>query len=137
VGDAQFSEHTRRPVFEAGSHRIVNGICASQGITADVEYTRNYPALINSTEETEIARRATSRVVGDENANAAAERIMGSKDFAFMLKERPGDCIMVGNGADGVGGCMVHNPHYDFNDEILPIGSSYSVELTRELLPVV
>ena len=137
AGTMRSFSHDNRDLFEAGLHRIVNGICAAQGICADVEYTRNYPPLVNSAEETEIARRAAGCVVGVENVNAAAERIMGSEDFAFMLQARPGNYIMVGNGADGVGGCMVHNPHYDFNDEILPIGSSYWVELTRELLPVV
>ena len=60
---------------------------------------------------------------------------MGSEDFSYMLKKKPGNYIMVGNGKGEAGGCMVHNPRYDFNDEILPIGASYWVELTRLLLP--
>ena len=60
---------------------------------------------------------------------------MGSEDFAFMLLERPGNYVMIGNGDGELGSCMVHNPHYDFNDEILPIGATYWVELARELLP--
>ena len=106
-----------------------------QGITADVEYRRNYPPVINTSEETEIARRAAAAVVGDENVNANADRIMGSEDFAYMLEQRPGNYIMVGNGDDHQGGCMVHNPHYDFNDDIIAIGASYWVALTKELLP--
>ena len=60
---------------------------------------------------------------------------MGSEDFAFMLQHRPGNYIMVGNRDGEVGGCMVHNPHYDFNDEILPLGATYWVTLAQELLP--
>ena len=60
---------------------------------------------------------------------------MGSEDFSYMLRKRPGNYIMLGNGKGEQGGCMVHNPRYDFNDDILPIGASYWVELTRLLLP--
>ena len=98
-------------------------------------YEKNYPPVVNSEEETAIAARAAAKVVGAENVDAAAGRIMGSEDFAFMLLQRPGNYIMIGNGAGELGSCMVHNPHYDFNDEILPIGATYWVELTRELLP--
>ena len=124
-----------RAQFEAGLHRIVEGICASRGISADVSYARDYPPLVNTANETAIAATVAARVVGEDNVNCDATRIMGSEDFAFMLQARPGNYIMVGNGEGEHGGCMVHNPHYDFNDEILPIGSSYWVELTRELLP--
>ena len=60
---------------------------------------------------------------------------MGSEDFSFMLNERPGCYIMLGNGVGEAGGCMVHNPNYDFNDEILPIGASYWAEMVRTVLP--
>ncbi|MBS36161.1 MAG: peptidase M20 [Thiotrichales bacterium] len=124
-----------RDQFEAGLHRIVKGICAARGIDADVVYERNYPPVINAEEETAIAAKAASRVVGEDNVNAVGTRIMGSEDFAFMLLEKPGNYIMIGNGDDEFGGCMVHNPHYDFNDDVLPVGSSYWVELVKELLP--
>ena len=124
-----------RDQFAAGLERIVAGIAAARGITADAVYEKNYPPLVNSEEETGIAARAAAKVVGAENVNAQAGRIMGSEDFAFMLLKRPGNYIMIGNGEGELGGCMVHNPHYDFNDEILPIGATYWVELARELLP--
>ena len=124
-----------RDQFAAGLERIVAGICAARGITADAVYEKNYPPLVNSEEETGIAARAAAKVVGAENVNAQAGRVMGSEDFAFMLLKRPGNYIMIGNGEGELGGCMVHNPHYDFNDEILPIGATYWVELARELLP--
>ncbi|NKC10777.1 MAG: amidohydrolase [Gammaproteobacteria bacterium] len=125
-----------RDRFEAGLHRIVDGICASRGIEGKATYTRNYPPLVNTAEETGRAARAAARVVGEENVTTNGKRIMGSEDFAFMLRERPGNYVMLGNGdSSGSGACMVHNPHYDFNDNILPIGATYWVELVRELLP--
>ena len=124
-----------RDRFDEGLHRIVNGICTSRGVGADVTYEKNYPPLVNSEEETQAAARAAAKVVGAANVDPAGARIMGSEDFAFMLRERPGNYVLIGNGEGGHGGCMVHNPHYDFNDEILPIGATYWVELARELLP--
>ena len=124
-----------RDQFDEGLRRIVGGICAARGIAADIVYEKNYPPLLNSEEETAAAARAAARVVGAENVDTDARRIMASEDFAFMLDERPGNYIMIGNGDGEEGGCMVHNPHYDFNDEILPIGASYWVELARALLP--
>ena len=61
--------------------------------------------------------------------------MMGSEDFGWMLDRRPGCYNFLGNGVGNDGGCMVHNPHYDFNDDVLPVGSSYWVELVKELLP--
>ena len=135
AGTVRSFTHSVRDQFDEGLHRIVNGICAARGITADVTYEKNYPPVINTEEETAIAAKAAAKVVGEENVDPAAKRIMGSEDFAFMLLERPGNYIMIGNGDGELTSCMVHNPHYDFNDEILPIGATYWVELARELLP--
>ena len=135
AGTVRTFSQSVRDQFDEGLHRIVRGICAARGIDAEAVYERNYPPLINHEEETAIAAKAAAKVVGAENVDAAAKRIMGSEDFAFMLLERPGNYIMIGNGEGEHGGCMVHNPHYDFNDDILPIGATYWVELARELLP--
>ena len=134
VGTMRTFTNAVREQFEEGLHRIVNGITASRGISAEVRYARNYPPVINTEEETAIAARAAAKVVGTENVDANAVRIMGSEDFAFMLLAKPGNYIMVGNGDGELGSCMVHNPHYDFNDEVLPIGATYWVELAHELL---
>ena len=135
AGTMRTFTNTVRDQFEEGLHRIVNGITASRGIGAEVRYQRNYPLLINREEETAAAARAAAKVVGAENVDANAQRIMGSEDFAFMLLAKPGNYILIGNGDGELGSCMVHNPHYDFNDDILPIGSTYWVELVHELLP--
>lgn len=135
AGTVRSFTHSVRDQFATGLDRIANGICAARGISAEAVYEKNYPPLVNSEDETVVAARAAAKVVGAENVDAGAARIMGSEDFAFMLLKRPGNYIMIGNGEGEHGGCMVHNPHYDFNDEILPIGASYWVELVRELLP--
>lgn len=124
-----------RDQFEDGLQRIIQGICTAREVSAEAKYTRNYPPVVNTREETLIAAKAAAAIVGTENINTNSQQIMGSEDFAFMLQEKPGNYIMIGNGEDDHGGCMVHNPRYDFNDDILAIGASYWVELVKELLP--
>jgi hypothetical protein len=93
-----------------------------------VRYERRYPPTINHPRETAIAAEAMAKVVGSENLLTELQPTMGSEDFAFMLQARPGCYVWIGNGL-GEGGCMLHNPRYDFNDEILPIGASYRATL--------
>ncbi len=73
-------------------------------------------------------------MVGEHNIERKPIPSMGSEDFAYMLRERPGCYVWLGNGP-GEGGCMLHNPGYDFNDEILPIGASYWATLVEQILP--
>ena len=96
-------------------------------------YQRRYPPTINSPAETLIAAKVLEKMVGTENVLRDLQPTMGAEDFAFMLQARPGCYVWIGNGP-GEGGCMLHNPQYDFNDEILPIGSSYWVQLTEHML---
>jgi amidohydrolase len=123
-----------RDAVEPAMRRVAGGICAAMGARFELDYTRLYPATINSLEESELAAEAAAAVVGDGNVDLQPVPSMGGEDFAFMLRERPGSYVWVGNGP-GEGGCMLHNPRYDFNDEVLPVGASYWVELTRRLLP--
>ena len=89
--------------------------------------------IVNSERETEFAAKAAGALVGLDNVNRNPAPAMGSEDFAWMLLKRPGCYIWIGNG-DGEGSCMVHNPGYDFNDEILPIGASYWATLVEQQL---
>jgi hippurate hydrolase len=77
--------------------------------------------------------RAAAEVAGADNVNDAIEPVMGSEDFAFMLEAKAGAYAFLGQ-AGLEGSCMVHNPHYDFNDDLLPIGASYWVSLVRQAL---
>jgi metal-dependent amidase/aminoacylase/carboxypeptidase family protein len=92
-----------------------------------------YPALINARGPAQIAVRAAADVIGADNVNDAIEPVMGSEDFAFMLEAKSGAYAFLGQ-AGAAGSCMVHNPHYDFNDDLLPIGASYWVSLVRQAL---
>jgi len=116
--------------------RISEGIAAAHGATAAVTYDRRYPALVNAPHETTLAAAAAADVVGEANVSTGTPPLMGSEDFAYMLQHKPGCYVLLGNGADGMpGGCGVHNPNYDFNDEIAVIGASYWARLVERLLP--
>lgn len=128
-----FREEVRDSVAPAMT-RIADGICAAYGATAELSYQKLYPATINSVEETEQAAAAAATLVGDVAINHNPVPSMGAEDFAFMLREKPGSYVWVGNGA-GEGGCMLHNPGYDFNDEIIPLGASYWATLAEQMLP--
>jgi metal-dependent amidase/aminoacylase/carboxypeptidase family protein len=98
-----------------------------------VRYERRYPPTVNSEKETEIAAAIAADVVGDANVNRGLQPTMGSEDFAFMLQAKPGCYVFIGNGT-GEKAVGLHNPHYDFNDEILPIGASYWARLVERTL---
>ena len=122
--------------IEADMRRIADGVCAAHGARAGLLYERRYPAVINTPAESDFAAAVAADVVGAENVDPNTPALMGSEDFAFMLQARPGCYILLGNGTEGgPGGCSVHNPHYDFNDEISPIGASYWARLVETALP--
>ncbi len=122
--------------IEADIRRIAEGIAASQGASVEMRYERRYPALVNTGRETELAAAVAAEVVGEDKVEVGAQPLMGSEDFAYMLQEKPGCYIWLGNGTEGgPGGCAVHNPHYDFNDEISVIGASYWAKLVERTLP--
>ncbi|MGE5650013.1 MAG: M20 aminoacylase family protein [Bacillota bacterium] len=107
----------------------------------DFRFTRNYPPLINHAKETAFAAEVMRSIVGDDCVNTQVEPTMGAEDFAFMLQEKPGCYVFIGNGegahrhdGHGMGPCNLHNPSYDFNDDLLPIGASYWVRLAEAYL---
>jgi len=92
-----------------------------------------YPPTVNDAAEAEFAAAIAAGIVGAENVVRNANPKMGAEDFSFMLNERPGCYVWIGNGP-GESGCWLHNPHYDFNDEILPLGASYWARLVETRL---
>ncbi len=124
-------------MIEARMNQVADGIAAAHGATATVDYRRNYPVLVNTAEETRKAAKAAAKVVGDDRVHDDIPPVMGSEDFAFLLQKKPGSYVWIGNGfragSDG-DPCMLHNPHYDFNDEILTVGASYWVTLAEQEL---
>jgi hippurate hydrolase len=118
---------------EAAMERVCNGIAASFGVQVTLDYQRGFPATVNSPAEAELCRRAAAGLVGTENVHTDMRPSMGAEDFSCMLQAKPGCYVWLGNGL-GEGGCMLHNPHYDFNDEVLPLGASYWARLAEEAL---
>ncbi len=116
---------------EANIGRIAKGVAAALGAQVEMRYERRYPATVNSEAETLHAARIASAVVGRDNVVQRLSPSMGSEDFAFMLQKRPGSYIWLGAGEDHPN---LHSPHYDFNDDILPIGARYWARLVEETL---
>ena len=109
----------------------------SMGVTATIDYRRDYPVLVNTTAETELARQIATELVGPDRVTRQGRPLTGSEDFAFMLEHCPGSYFMIGNGAgegENAHACMVHNPGYDFNDAILPVGAAFWALLTQRYL---
>lgn len=105
------------------------------------EFKRNYPPLVNHPQQTAAAVAVLQSMVGAQRVDAQVEPTMGAEDFAFMLQEKPGCYVFIGNGegdhrssGHGLGPCNLHNPSYDFNDALLPIGATYWVRLAQALL---
>jgi len=117
---------------------IVEGVSQSMGASATFESVSNYPATINIPKHAELCANAAAMVVGENNVLRNEQPTMGSEDFAFLLNASEGAYIWIGNGLvpedSPKGGCMLHNTQYDFNDEILPIGASYWVQLVQNIL---
>jgi len=117
-----------RDLAEKRIAEICQGVAATFGGTAEVNYNRNYPAMVNADTETDYAIAAAKKVAGD---CAEAPLVMGGEDFAFMLEERPGAYILVGNGDTA----PVHHEEYNFNDEAIPAGCSWYAEMVETRLP--
>jgi amidohydrolase len=125
--DAEVGAMVRRRMQE-----IIDGVAAAHGASATMTYNEGYPPTANHVAETEFARAVAGEVLGAEAAEQPL--VMGSEDFSFFLEIKPGAYAFVGNG-DGEGCVTIHNPKYDFNDTILPVGASYFARLVETALP--
>ncbi len=117
--------------------QLVEGVCAGFTVSTTICFNpenAGYPVTYNTEAETAMALKAASAVVGEACINQQPTPSMGSEDFAFMLQEKPGCYIWIGNGSSE-NSCLLHNPHYDFNDAILPVGAAYWVKLVEMMLP--
>ncbi|HEV2612434.1 MAG TPA: M20 aminoacylase family protein [Noviherbaspirillum sp.] len=128
-------------LIETRMRTIAEHTAAAFDAKVDFQFKRNYPPLINHAEEAAFAAEVMKGVVGEKNVNAEVEPTMGAEDFAFMLQEKRGCYVFIGNGegdhrvaGHGLGPCNLHNPSYDFNDELLPIGATYWVKLAEAYL---
>ena len=127
-------------LIERRMRQIAEHTCAAHEAHCEFEFHRNYPATVNSAPEAEFARKVMLTIVGEENV-LPQEPTMGAEDFAFMLQAKPGAYCFIANGdgthrefGHGPGPCMLHNPSYDFNDDLIPLGATYWVRLAEEWL---
>lgn len=112
---------------------VVEGVCASLGANGTVDFTARYPAVINAADSASLALKTAAAVAGEANVNGETDPVMVSEDFAYLLEASTGCFMLIGNGA-GEGGCMIHNPGYDFNDDILTLGATYWARLAQNFL---
>jgi len=136
IPDTAVLKGSARSFSEADTGRIENtlrtiahNVCSAAGATFELHFERCYPPLVNEHSATHLAADTAAQLVGDDHVNRELEPIQGSEDFAYMLREKPGAYILIGNGTEGAGGCMVHDPNYDFNDDILDLGARYWQQL--------
>ncbi len=127
-------------LIERRMRQIAEHTCAAHEATCDFEFVRNYPPTINASAEAAFARQVMASIVGDANV-LEQEPTMGAEDFAYMLQAKPGAYCFIANGegdhramGHGGGPCTLHNPSYDFNDALIPLGATYWVRLAEAWL---
>ena len=127
-------------LIEKRMKHIAEHVCAAHEAECEFEFVRNYPPTINSADEAGFARQVMVAIVGEANVEVQ-EPTMGGEDFAYMLQLKPGAYCFIANGdgghremGHGAGPCMLHNPSYDFNDELIPLGATYWVRLAEAWL---
>ena len=130
-------------MIEQRMRQISEHVCAAFDMKYEFEFVRNYPPTINSTAEAEFARKVMASIVGPDHV-LVQEPTMGAEDFSYMLLAKPGCYGFIANGdgahreiGHGGGPCMLHNPSYDFNDDLIPLGATYWVRLAEEWLKTV
>jgi hippurate hydrolase len=127
-------------LIERRMEEVARHTCAAFGAECEFEFRRNYPPTINHDAETAFARQVMTEVVGADNV-IEFEPTMGAEDFSFFLQEKPGCYFLIGNGdgahregGHGLGPCNLHNPSYDFNDDLIPLGATLWVRLAERWL---
>jgi hippurate hydrolase len=119
-----------RELLKTRVREVVEGTAKIHGAKAELSYSTGYPVLVNDEARTAFAASVAAEVAGKDKVDRDTPPLMGAEDFAYMLEERPGAFIYVGNGDSA----MLHHPAYDFNDEAIPVGTSYWVRLAETAL---
>ena len=124
-------------MIERRMRQVAEHVCAAHDAVCEFSFHRNYPPTVNHPAEAAFARQVMADMVGAENV-LAQEPTMGAEDFSYMLQAKPGCYFFIGNGdgahremGHGGGPCTLHNPSYDFNDDLIPLGGSYWVQLVQ------
>jgi amidohydrolase len=129
-GTARSLANDVRELLERRLPTLVENTAAAYGAKARLSYRRGYPVLVNHEQQTEFAATVAQQVAGEDKVDTSLPPMMGAEDFSFMLNARPGAFIWVGNGASA----GLHHPAYNFNDEVIPYGTSYWVKLVETAL---
>ncbi len=135
IGTVRTFRPETRDLAEQKVRLIASKTAEALGCTATIEYSRGYPATVNSERESMFAQRVGEHVFGKANVITDHDPVMGGEDFSYMLLERPGAYVFLGQGG-GPHNCFLHNPNYDFNDEVIPLGAGYLAALVEEALPL-
>ena len=135
IGTVRTFRPETRKMAEVRIKEIVAGISKAMGGSADIEYKLGYPSTVNTEREAIFAAKVGERVFGKNNVFTDAELTMGGEDFSYMLQARPGAYVFLGQGG-GPNNCFLHNPGYDFNDEVIPLGAGFLAALVEESLPL-
>jgi len=127
-------------LIETRMREMTQHVCAAYGASGEFEFSRNYPPTINHAAETAFARQVMREVAGEDKVHEF-EPTMGAEDFSFFLQVQPGAYFVIGNGdgthregGHGLGPCTLHNPSYDFNDRLIPLGATLWVKLAQRWL---
>jgi amidohydrolase len=135
VGTVRTFSPEMRELAEKRIKEIAVAVATGLGASAEVAYRRGYPSTVNTEKEAVFAARVGEKVFGRGNVVTDGEPTMGGEDFSYMLQARPGAYVFLGQGGPQ-GGCFLHNPGYDFNDEVIPLGAGYLAALVEESLPL-
>ena len=135
VGTVRTFTPEMRDLAERRIREIADAVALGLGGSAEIDYRRGYPATVNTEKEAHFAAQVGEKVFGKANVITDHEPTMGGEDFAYMLQAKPGAYVFLGQGG-AQGGCFLHNPTYDFNDEVIPLGAGYLAALAEAALPL-
>jgi amidohydrolase len=134
VGTARSFKREVQDMIEERLGRLVESVALGFGATARLDYHRMYPATVNTAREARFAGDVAASLVGEDKVVRDLPSSMGAEDFSFMLQSKPGAYLRIGQG--GEGGCFLHSPRYDFNDDILPLGAALFAGLAEQAMPL-
>ena len=132
LGTVRTLTEETRGLVEAQMRKIVVTTAEALGATASLKYDRGYPVTINDPEKTDFAAGIARMIAGDENVDLTVPPMMGAEDFSYMLEERPGAYVFIGNGDSA----FLHHPGYDFDDDAIPAGVGYWATLAETAMPL-
>jgi amidohydrolase len=135
IGTVRSFRPETRSLAERRLREIVTKVAEALGASAEIQYARGYPATVNTPPEAAFAAKVGEGIFGRGNVITDPTPTMGGEDFSYMLLERPGAYVWLGQG-DGPGGCFLHHPNFDFNDEVIPLGAGYLAALVEQALPL-